>query len=284
MMRAGGAKNLPSFSADDLIAASLSFPDTVQQHPYPMLAKLASYNTIAGSLSLTATQEAFIAPLFRVYRRAMQYSGDLAYLRSHTSEFRTLSLPQAPAAALAAPAKVPQTAALEEWNSYSVAKASDQNYRMSLLLENKQMVVSTDFNFNDINKDDVDQTTNNWEALLDDLSRLAKGCLNEPKNRCSGNVPQEPARIRNLVRVFPVQKDWNTAAGPVSITLDSSYVCKVDNILGNWRIADAENAPVASCNNLPHQVTNGYIIQGGFDSYYQDNHGTCTYQLMCYRR
>ena len=283
MMRAGGTKNLPSYSADDLIAASLTFPDTVQQHPYPMLAKLASYNTISGSLALTAAQEAFIAPLFRVYKRAMQYSGDLAYLRSHTSEFRTLSVPKVPAASAAA--KIPESKDVDQWRAYGAAKAADPNYQLSVLQENSQRVITGEFTFNDIDKDQVDQRINDWEGLTDGLSALARRCLNDSKNGCKGDMPQEPARIPNLVRVFPVTKDWNTASGPVSITLDPSYVCKVDYILGNWRIADAESAPVLPCNtSLPKQVTNGYIISGGFDSYYQDNHGVCTYQLTCYRR
>ncbi len=285
MMRAGGTKNLPSYSADDLIAASLTFPDTVQQHPYPMFAKLASYNTIANGLSLTAAQESFIAPLFRVYQRAMQYSGDLVYLRSHTFEFRILGIPKVPGAVSVMATKAPTTSNLDEWKAYGIARAADPDVQFSILEGNAQKVVSGDFTFNDIDKEEVDGTINNWNGLVDNLTALARRCLNDPKNGCSGAVPQEPARIQHLVRIFPLAPTWDTSTGPVSISLDSSYVCKVEYILGNWRIADAASAPVLACNNsLPHQVTNGHIITGNFDSIYSDNHGVCTYQLMCYRR
>jgi len=285
IMRAGGSQTLPSFSADELIAASLTFPASVAQHPYPMLAKLASYNTIAQPMALTTKQEAFIGPLFRVYKKAMQYLGDLAYVRSHTSEFRIISVAQAANVAPTGPLKVPQTQNLADWQAYGEAKAADPTHQLSILLENKQTVLSGDFTLADIKKDAVDQVIDNWESLTDQLISLARGCVSDPGNGCTGTIPSQPARIVNLVRIFPVQKDWNTAAGPVSITLEPSYICQVDTILGNWRIGDAANAPILACNaSLPNKVTNGYIITGGFDSYYQDNHGSCTYLLTCYRR
>ena len=288
VVRAGGTGKLPSYSADDLIFASQNFPDAVQKHPYPMLAYLASYDTISPSPSLTAKQEAFILPLFQAYRRSMQYSGDLAYIRGNTSEFRTLDFSSTLKSAMAtkkAPAQEPADAAA--WTAFEEALAADTDVAFSLLTDPmKQMVFSsTDFVFQDIDKDQLDLVITNFELYSDKLGSLARLCLNDSKNGCSANAPSEPARIRHLVRVFSAQKDWDTAAGPVSIVLNSSWVVKVVDIIGNWRIADAPNAPIVPCNtHLPKTVTNGYIVTGGFDSYYQDNHGTCTYIFLGYRR
>lgn len=290
VLRAGGTGNLPAYSADDLIAASLTFPDTVQQHPFPMQAQLASYNTIAPPLALTANQEAFIQPLFRAYQRAIQYSGDLAYLKSHTSEFRTLTLPESLKAEVAEKATTvgepPKSGDLKAWQAFEAAKAAHElNSASEFASLVKQKVVLTDFNFSDIDTNEVQDTADRFDDYVDKLGSLTKQCLNVPKTGCSGKVPPPPSRIPNLVRTFVEQRDWNTAAGPMSIVLDSSWICKVPVITGTWRIADAANAPVANCDtSLPHTVTNGYVVTGGFDSYYADNHGTCTYQFLCFRR
>ncbi len=271
VIRDGGAGNLPSYSADELIAASLIFPDTIKQHPVPAQAQLASYNTIASPASLTTVQEAYIQPLFRAYRRAMQYSGDLAYAKSHTAEFRILRAP--PATKEGAPA--PSKAEVEANTALAVATMS------------KQKIISADFVFEDIDKDELDKTIDNYDSYIDKLGSLAKVCLNAPKTGCTGDVPPLPPRIQNLVRTFEDKRDWDTKAGPVSIILDSSWVCRVATIIGSWRIADAPTAPVLPCEtSLPHTVKNGYIIVGGFDgpNDYFDNHGVCTYQFRCIRR
>ena len=47
-------------------------------------------DTIAPPVVLTAAQEAFINPLFRRYKVTMENLGNLAYIQSHTSEFRRI--------------------------------------------------------------------------------------------------------------------------------------------------------------------------------------------------
>jgi hypothetical protein len=47
----------------------------------------------------------------------------------------------------------------------------------------------------------------------------------------------------------------------------------------------AGNAPVLSCNvSMPKEVINGPIVTGAVDSYYADNHGSCTYTFLCFRK
>ena len=69
--------------------------------------------------------------------------------------------------------------------------------------------------------------------------------------------------------------------GPVDIVLDAAYVCKVENISGNWKPGDGRTL---SCEGLPHGMVNGHIVAVGFDSYYPDDVGTCTYHFICTRR
>lgn len=292
VIRTGGAGALPSYSADDLIAISQTFPDNVQQHPYPMIAQLASYSLISPAPSMTSSQESYIRPLFRAYRRGMQYLGDLVYVRSHTAEFRTLELPNAsnePATqSNLAPStrKAPNSADAKAWQDFEAGLASDRGSALDIVSKSvKQRIVSTNFKFVEIDKDALDAAITNYQAFEDQLGDLARACLNNPKTACAGAVPAEPERIPHLVRVFSQQRDWNTSAGPVSIVLDQSWACQVEYIVGTWKIGDAPNAPVAPCDtHLPHTVVNGYILTGGFDSYYPDNHGVCTYQLLCFRR
>ncbi len=285
VLHAGGKSQIPSYSADDLIAESLTFPDEVRDHSWPMLAQVASYDTISTPATLTLKQERFIRPLFRLYKQGMQYLGDLTYMNLHSSEFRILIVP---AAAAAATHKVdPATLKREDkagWEAYSTNRANDPRERFDQLLTRRQKEISTDFDFKDLDKTQLKQTIAAYEKFQDDLELLALGCLRDPDHGCSGSSPDLPAQIEHVIRTFPEQQNWDTAAGPVLINLDPAYVCKVVDILGTWRIADAPNAPVLSCDVLPKSVTDGHIVTGGFDSYYPDNHGVCSYQFLCYRR
>jgi len=265
VLHAGGKSKLSSYSAEQLVAASLTFADEVQGRPWPMLAQVASYDTITTPANLTLKQERFIRPLFRSYKRGTQYLGDLAYINLHTSEFRVLSVPPA---TRAQPKGDPRAFKKEDkaaWETYSAALADDTKGRLDQLLTPKQKIAE-------------------FENVQDDLELLALGCLRDPDHSCAGSAPTMPSQIDNVVRTFPEQQPWDTAAGPVVINLDSAYVCKVTDVLGTWRIGDAANAPVLSCSVLPRSVSNSHIVTGGFDSYYPDNHGTCTYQFLCYRR
>ena len=267
VIRNGGSGTLPAYSASELIAASLDFPNQILQDPAPMIAVVSSYDHVAPPIDLTYVQESYIQPLFRLYRRAMQYSGDLAYMKGHSSEFRTLSAP--PAIQAAADAKL-----LQE------TKAS-----IAAFLGHTQSVFSTDFVFNDLDRAEVDDLANKYDTYSDTLGRLAKNCLTSPKTGCKDEPPPFPGKIDDVVRTFTQQTDWNTAVGPVSIVLDSAYVCKVSSVANSWRIADGVNAPVLTCDStMPKTVTNGNIVTGAFDSYYPDNHGICSYTFLCFRR
>ena len=282
VIRNGGTGPLPSYSAAELIVATQNFPDLAQQHPSPMLAYLASYDTISAPASLTARQEAFILPLFQAYRRAMQYSGDLAYISRNTSEFRTLEFPATLQSATENNQVAPEQSAAPDANAL---KNAQETFALFIDPLKQKVVPNTDFTFRDIDKDQLDVTVKNLDSYLDQLGSLARTCVSDPKNGCSGSVPSEPDRIAYLVRVFTHKEDWNTASGPVSILLDPSWVVKIVDIVGSWRIADAANAPVYPCNaSMPRTVTNGYIITGSFDSYYPDNHGICTYVFLGFRR
>ena len=270
VVRAGGTGSLPSYSAEDLIAASLTFPAVAEKQPYPMLAQLASYDTIASPVSLTTTQDAYIRPLFNAYRAAMQYLGDLTYVRAHTSEFRTLSRPPEPGMASA------------QGPASQATPVDVQSFKLEALTSSsKQRVVDDNFVFNNIDKDELANLISTYEGYSDSLANLARTCLSNPKTGCKAAAPQAPAKMRALVRVFPDARNWDTKAGPVSIVLDSTSMCKVDAISGTWKPGDGRTL---DCAGLPKTVTNGYIITGGFDSYYPDNVGVCTWLLTCFRR
>jgi len=257
VVRAGGTGGLPSYSAEALIAASLSFGDVVLQHPYPMLAGLASYGTVITPKPLTIEQERFIRPILIAYRRAMQYSGDLAYLRARTSEFRQL---------------------------FTEKKDESTEQSLHILLDHSiQPVVSGDFVFKDVDRSAINQKIDAFENYSEELGALARTCLANPTAGCSGKVPAPPEQLAGVVRVFVATRPWDTAAGPVDIHLDSAWVCKVTGISGLWRPREAPG-DMHSCDDLPKGVTNGYIVTGGFDNYYPDNHGTCNYEFLCYRR
>ena len=261
MIRAGGSGPLPTYSADELIKASLDFPSVVAAHPVPLQAQLASYDTITPPVELTATQQAFIKPLFRSYQRTMQILGDLTYIQSHTAEFRRI---------VASPSQTSANIA----NATAVAEFVNKG----------QMVVSTDFDFGDLDKQRVDQSAREQQSYADQLEALATACLTDTKAKCSGSVPKGPVPLTDIVRVFEVGKDWQTNAGPVDITLDQAYYCAVDNISGNWKPGDGRTL---SCNDsLPRSVIHGHIVVGGFDNpaQYGDNVGVCSYHFVCTRR
>jgi|HubBroStandDraft_6_1064221.scaffolds.fasta_scaffold00716_7 hypothetical protein len=261
VFRAGSTGALPTYTADQLITASLDFPTQVAVHPVPLQAQLASYDTISPPTPLTASQQAFIKPLFRAYKKTMQNLGNLTYIQSHTSEFRRI---------------VPQAAA--GMNAASAANA------LAEFLSSSQSTLSTNFDFADLNIQEIADSQTRQEDYSNRLEALATGCLQEPKTKCSGLLPEAPAPIVNVVRVFGVDSAWNTNAGPVDITLDQAYVCKVENIAGDWKPGDGRTL---ACNDsLPHGVIQGHVVVGGFDNpaQYGDNVGVCTYHFLCTRR
>jgi hypothetical protein len=260
VIRAGSAGTLPTYTADQLITASLDFPNEVAKKPVPLQAQLASYDTITDPVQLTASQQAFIKPLFRAYKKAMQNIGNLVFIQAHTSEFRRI-VPQTPPGAQ----PVSKEAALSEF------------------LSSTQKVLSTNFDFSDLDLSQISDVRDKQEDYSDALEALATKCLNDPKNGCTGKLPDTPPAIKDVVRVFGIDQPWNTVSGPVDITLDQAYVCKVDNISGNWQPGDGRTL---SCNDLPHGVTQGHVVVGGFDnpSQYGDNIGVCTYHFLCTRR
>lgn len=268
VIRDGGVGALPNYSADELIKASLDFPISVSANPSPLQAQLASYDTIAPPVDLTVQQEKFIKPLFRAYKATMQNLGNLSYIQSHTAEFRRI------ASSLSAQS-LPQTDA-------SAAHPSVEA-RLFEFIDKSQLVISSVFDFEDLDRSAIDNSINEQQSYADSLESLANDCLANPKTKCDGELPKRPHALDDLVRTFAVDKDWNTAAGPVDITLDPAYYCKVENISGNWKPGDGRTL---GCDALPHNVTNGHIVTGQFDNptQYGDNVGTCTYHFICTRR
>jgi hypothetical protein len=251
VFRNGGLGQLPVYTADQLIDASLKFPDQVRANPVPLQGELASYDTIADPVNLTISQEKFIKPLFRSYKASMEIQGNYRYMQSHTSEFRTLE------------------------NTAGVPKNI-------LPLFEVGAVAKGDFDFGDVTWKDVGDANKKQQTYSDNLETLARDCLENPKTKCSSASSLElPPALDGIVRVFGQDVQWNTSTGPVDITLDSAYICKVDSISGTW---DAYKGHPISCNELPHTVINGHIVAASFDSYYPDNVGVCTYHFLCTRR
>ncbi|MCU1306087.1 MAG: hypothetical protein JWN45_782 [Acidobacteriaceae bacterium] len=258
VMRAGGTGTLPSYSVEDLITATLSFGEVAAQNPYPTIAGLADYGTVVSTPSvLTGEQQIFIRPIFRAYVRAMQYSGDLDYVRLNTPEFRIMD--------------------------FSKSKLKDPEKDFDLFRQHRQLVLgSGDFSFADVDKDKVNNAITVFQKYEDDLTALAYPCFLHPGTDCKGKIPNEPPRLKNLVRVFTHQENWDAKAGPVDIVLSNDWVCKVDTIIGHWNYGGGD----LPCDRLPKSVINGHIVQGDFDASgaYYDNSGSCTYQFMCTRR
>jgi hypothetical protein len=255
VFRAGGTGAVPNYTSDDLIKASMDFPVLVAKNPVPLQAQLASYDVVAPPVRLTAAQQQFIAPLFRLYKRAMQSSGNLQYIQGHTSEFRVIS-------------------------------GGDTTIQV---LTNRQQSEEASYDFSDsLTNDDKQRITTASDAMDDyvhTLEALATGCLDDPQRNCKGTIPPFPneAPVANVVRIFSIDQPWATNAGPVDITLPIAYMCKVESISGNWQPGDGRTL---SCAGLPKQMTHGHILTGEFDNpkQYGDNVGTCTYHFICARK
>ena len=255
VFRAGGTGPLPNYTSDDLIKASMDFPVVVAKSPVPLQAQLASYDLVAPPVRLTASQQQFIGPLFRLYKRAMQSAGNLQYIQGHTGEFRVIS-------------------------------GGDTTIQV---LENRQQSEEASYDFSDTltngDKQKVRATSDAMDDYVNKLEVLATGCLDDPQKKCKGDVPPFPDEtpVVNIVRVFTIDKPWATNAGPVDISLPIAYMCKVENISGNWQPGDGRTL---SCNGLPKQMIHGHILTGEFDNprQYGDNVGTCTFYFICTRK
>ena len=207
-----------------------------------------------------------------------------------SSEFRLLTFPEKIKKELAQTAKAPATPpsnSLDKagWEAYSSVLAAQALTVSPVNAITQQQVSEGNYSLDPIDTNVVDEKIAAFEDFEDKLSTLAKKCINSPKTGCAGNIPPPPDRIPSIVRTFTPSKEWDTASGPVDIVLDSASICKLDSLTGSWRIADAPSAPVLACNaSLPKEVINGHIVTGGFDSYYGDNHGKCTYVFVCFRK
>lgn len=281
VVRAGGKGSLPSFSAADLISASLGFGADVAANPVPASAELAPYDTIYVGIGQPPDVESFIMRLFRAYMRALQYNGDLAFIRMHTSDFRKLAVPReaAYAASLRSSDKHDNTAPPERFQQFV-------DSQLTRLTDSSQPQPNPgDFEFRALNSDEIEGTIEQFEDYTDTLNTMARECFAHPDQKCHGDLPTPPKKIANVVRVAFPTVAWDTRK-PVNINLDTALTCKVDNVLGRWQYT--QNSDWQSCGALPNIVTNGHIVSGDFDTNkaggYEDNNGVCTYQFICMRR
>ena len=255
VFRNGGVGAIPDTTSDVLIKASQDFPTEVVTHPVPMEADLASYDIIDPASPLTATQQQYIGPLFRMYQRVLASLGNLKYIKGHTGEFRVVSGPGVSPDALAT-----------------------------------QQTIQTTYDFSDaLTQADKDRVNAAYDAL-DDLSHkleaAASACLANTR-RCTGALPAFPEKEERatltVVRVFETTQPYDTHSGPVSISLPIDYMCRVENITGGDFVYWIGH-PNGHCSELPKGMTHGHILIGNWDSDYSDNTGQCTYHFLCARK
>jgi len=141
-------------------------------------------------------------------------------------------------------------------------------------------------NFVDLDHNALEDAARQARSHLQQLEAAAADCVST-KNACSEQlVPASNVPLMRFVRTFeweaPVKGE--SLKKPIYIVLPAANYCKLRTMTGFWKVGGPGPFDVP-CANLPRgldQASN--VLSGGFDNFYPDNDGDCTYVFTCVRR